>query len=123
MVSSSRFQSNFEIREIVTNPSYAEQWQKMRRIAHRLVVAYLIFPVGFMLNHYFIDPTNRLSVSLAVLLVASSVFLIWTVHQYRNWPCPRCRHPWQQKGPWPQWEGFWDMFLRHKCRHCGLELP
>lgn len=38
---------------VTTNGEYAQKWQEMRRIAHRLVLAYLIGPVGFFIYDFF----------------------------------------------------------------------
>ena len=77
------------------NGIYAEQWRKMRFISRRLVLAYLIGPIGWLLIHFFLDPKDRLTPGVAIFWGACIVFLGWTAHQYKTWPCPRCGKPWQ----------------------------
>ncbi len=103
--------------------SYSDQWERMRGVSRRLVLAYVIGPIGFVLNHVLIDPTNRLTAPIAVFSVAWMVFLVGTSIQYQVMPCPRCGRAWQ--GDWLSFDriGPWRMFLRLKCPHCGLERP
>jgi len=51
---------------IVVNAAYIEQWKKMKRARRRFVLAVLAFPVGSVVNHYLIDPTNRRTVGVAI---------------------------------------------------------
>ena len=105
------------------NNAYNEKWQEMRRIARLVLLAYLIWPVGFAFRHYFIDPKDRPSLGFWIFFGSSAVLIVWTLQKYRNWPCPRCGKPWQKPERIIPWSWFGDMFLRHKCPHCGLVLP
>jgi hypothetical protein len=103
------------------NDIYAEQWRKMRFISRRLVLAYLIGPIGWLLIHFFLDPKDRLTPGVAIFWGACIVFLGWTAHQYKTWPCPRCGKPWQ--GGWFSVQGPSSLALNRRCPHCGLDLP
>jgi DNA-directed RNA polymerase subunit RPC12/RpoP len=105
---------------IVVNAAYIEQWKKMRRARRRFVLAVLAFPIGLVVNHYLIDPTNRLTASVAIFGLGCFSFFLLATSEYRNLRCPRCGQLWQN--------GFHAvrrcfLVLRHRCPHCGLRLP
>ena len=103
--------------------TYNYQWREMRRIAWLVLLGYLIWPIGFAFNHYLIDPKDRPSLGLWIFFGTWAVFIVWISQKYRNWPCPRCGRPWQKPERIIPWGWFGDLFLRHKCPHCGLALP
>jgi hypothetical protein len=106
----------------VTNTKYAKQWKKMRCIALRVALGYLMVPGVWILNHLFIDPKDRLTPAFGIIWGACGVFLAWSMHQYKTWPCPRYGLPWQ--GGWTSISlGIPGLFFAHPCPHCGLELP
>jgi hypothetical protein len=69
---------------IVTNSTYAEQWKKMRRIALRLALAAFIGPAGLILNHYFIDRSDRFTARVEIFWWAAILFFIWSLNQYKT---------------------------------------
>src|ERR1700735_287189 len=106
---------------VAVNRAYAEQWKKMRRVWRRLVLAYVIGAIGLGINHFLIDSTNQGSLGVTIFTAAWLSFLLWTALEYWNIRCPRCGQPW--RGGLFQIPGPWRIFLRHRCPHCGLELP
>jgi hypothetical protein len=116
--SSRRLCEDFSSERIVTNNAYAEQWKRMRRIHRQLLLSYLIGPIGFVFNHFLIDPTNQGTPGILIFTAAWLSFLIWAAMEYRNIRCPRCGQLWRRN-----FVGPWSIFLRHRCPHCGLELP
>jgi hypothetical protein len=111
----------FSSERIVTNNAYAEQWKRMRRIRRRPLLYFLIGLIGFTFNHVFIDPTNQGSLGLMIFTAAWFLFFLWAVLERWNIRCPRCGQLWY--GGVFQFAGPWKLFLRHRCPHCGLELP
>ena len=105
----------------MTNHAYAEEWRKIRCISRRLMVAYLIIPIGWLLIHFFVDPKDRLTLGSEIFWGACIGFMAWTMYQYKTWPCPRCGKPWQ--GGWFSAMGPSSLPFNHRCPHCGLGLP
>ena len=103
-----------------TSYSYAQQWMKMKRARRRFVLAIIVFPIGAIVNHFLIDPTNRLTVGVMIFGLACFSFALLATFELRNLRCPRCGQRWQ--------DGFravgpFSLVLRHRCPHCGLRLP
>ena len=107
----------------MTNNLYAEQWQRMRRIHRQLLLSFLVGPIGWLLIHFLFDPKDHHTPVVRVFLVAWVLFGAWTAHQYMIWPCPRCGHRWQGESFWHVVGPWYILLLRHRCPHCGLELP
>lgn len=110
--------------KIMLNSPYAEQWKKMRRIHRRLLLLFLIGPIGWMLIHFLFDPQDHHTGAVSVYLWAWVLFGAWTAYQYQTMPCPRCGEFWG--GSWFSLSRVGPssvLFLRHRCRHCGLDLP
>ena len=104
----------------MVNAAYIEQWKKMKRARRRFVLALLAFPIGFVVNHFLIDSTNRLTPGLTMFGLACFSFALLATFEFRNMRCPRCGQLWQ--------DGFravgpWILVLRHRCPRCGLRLP
>lgn len=108
----------------MTISTYNEEWKRMNRIYRRLLISFLVGPIGLALNHYFIDPADRATPGLTLFCIAWMSFGAWTAYQYQTMPCPRCGQLWG--GSWFSLSrmGPWNMlFLRHRCANCELELP
>ena len=124
-----QFSPSFVIRRIkvraaqMTNGDYAKQWKKMRQIHFRALLAIVIGPAAMLVGVYVFQPPHRFTTPFWIFWWTYCVFLAWTMHQYRTWPCPRCGLPWQ--GGWLSagFGVFFYLFPKHACRHCGLQSP
>ena len=61
-----------------TDSEYAEKWQEMRHIAHRLVFAYLAGPIGFAINYYLFAGKSQQTLAFKIFVVAWLAFFAWT---------------------------------------------
>jgi hypothetical protein len=103
------------------NGIYAEQWNKLRGIHRRLVLFFLIGPIGWLFIHFLFDPKDHHARLVMIYMIGWVLYGAWTTIQYWTWPCPRCGKPWQ--GDWLSHVGPLSMLLKHQCPHCGLALP
>jgi hypothetical protein len=105
----------------MTHNTYAEQWKEMRDLRRRLVLYFLIGPIGFALNHFFIDPTNRATTGLKIFTFVWLSFGVLAAVQFSNVRCPRCGKPWRGDRL-HRIGGPWSLFLGRRCPNCGLEM-
>jgi hypothetical protein len=104
------------------NGIYAEQWKKLRGIHRRLLLSFLIGPIGWLIIHFVFDPKNHHTRLVFIYMIVWVLFGAWTSYQFTHFSCPRCGRRWQGESFW-QVVGPWHVLvLLHKCPHCGLEL-
>src|SRR5271154_3255151 len=105
------------------NSSYTEDFKRMRQLRWWLVVAMLIGPVGAIINHRFIDPTNRATPGLEAFYVVWILFTALVSIQIQNVRCPRCGQLWKGDRLALSRVGFWNAFrVGRSCAFCGLEM-
>ena len=105
------------------NAPYTEDFKRMRRLRWWFLFAMVIGPVGAIINHVFIDPTNRATPGLTAFYVVWMGFVLLTSIQFQNMRCPRCGRAW--KGDWLALSrtGFWNVLrVGRRCANCGLEM-
>jgi hypothetical protein len=77
------------------NGTYAEQWKKLRGIHSRLLLSFLIGPIGWLIIHFVFDPKDHHTGLVLIYVIVWVLFGAWTSYQFTHFSCPRCGRCWQ----------------------------
>src|SRR5580693_5775809 len=70
------------------NGTYAEQWKKLRGIHSRLLLSFLIGPIGWLIIHFVFDPKDHHTGLVLIYVIVWVLFGAWTSYQFTHSPAP-----------------------------------